>query len=485
MAPRKKTSKKSRSAKSSLARRLLPWLLKLGLVLLVAIVGYTVWLDAKVRTSLREHMYVAPAQVYARALHLSPEMPLAPEDLQRELSQLGYRKVKVLTQSGDVVRSGNSFQIYRRAFAFENGPQPAQVLKVFISGDRIVSLRDDDDKALDLAQLDPQSLGGMFTSRREDRLLVPLKQVPQLLVDTLLAVEDRHFYDHWGVSPKSIGRAIVANTMAGRTVQGGSTLTQQLIKNVYLSNERSLVRKINEALMSLLIEYHYDKDTILEAYMNEIYLGQEGSRAIHGFALASRHYFNRPLNELRSDQIAMLVGLVKGPSQYDPWRNPKRALERRNLVLQLMRDHRIIDADEMTAAQQRPLSLAKSNAADSLHPAYLDLVRRQLQRDYLEKDLQEKGLRIFTAFNPQLQHRAEESLSKALQQLDPKQKGLDGAMVVTDIVSGEVVAVIGGREMHFAGFNRALDAVRPIGSLAKPVVYLAALEQSDKFTLVT
>src|SRR5690606_9906727 len=134
MAPRKKASKTSRSAKPSLARRLLPWLLKLGLVLLVAIGGYTVWLDAKVRTSLREHMYVAPAQVYARALHLYLEMPLAPEDLQRELDQLGYRKVKVLTQSGDVVRSGNSFQIYRRAFAFENGPQPAQVLKVFISG---------------------------------------------------------------------------------------------------------------------------------------------------------------------------------------------------------------------------------------------------------------------------------------------------------------------------------------------------------------
>lgn len=485
MAPRKKKPKKSRSAKSSLARRLLPWLLKLGLVLLVLIGIYTVWLDAKVRTSLREHMYVAPAQVYARAMHLYPEMPLSPDDLQRELDQLGYRRAGTLSRSGDLVRKGNSFQIYRRAFAFENGPQPEQILQVFISGNRIVSLRDGDDEPLDLAQLDPQSLGGMFASRREDRLLVPLKDVPQQLIDTLLAVEDRHFYDHWGVSPKSIGRAMVANVMAGRTVQGGSTLTQQLIKNVYLSNERSLVRKINEALMALLIEYHYDKDTILEAYMNEIYLGQEGSRAIHGFALASRHYFNRPLNELRSDQIAMLVGLVKGPSQYDPWRNPKRAQERRNLVLQLMRQHRIIDADEYAAATQRPLNLAKSNAADSLYPAYLDLVRRQLQRDYREQDLQEKGLRVFTAFDPQLQRHAEESLSKALQQLDPKQKGLDGAMVVTDIVSGEVVAVVGGREMHFAGFNRALDAVRPIGSLAKPVVYLAALEQPQQFTLVT
>jgi len=352
MAQRKNKSAKSRSKKRSF--RLWPWLLTIAVAGIVVVAIYTAWLDLKVRTSLPEHMYQAPAQVYARALHLYAEMPLNAEDLQRELDQLGYRKAKVLTQPGDVIRSGNNFQIYRRAFAFENGPQPAQILRVFISDNRIVSLRDGDDKNLDLGQLDPLSLGGMFTSRREDRVLVQVKDVPKALIDTLLAVEDRHFYSHWGVSPKSIGRAMVANVVAGRTVQGGSTLTQQLIKNVYLSNERSLVRKINEAIMSVLLEYHYSKDTILEAYLNEIYLGQEGSRAIHGFALASRHYFNRPLNELRDDQIAMLVGLVKGPSQYDPWRFPARAQERRNLVLQVMGENHLIDNDEMDAAQKRP-----------------------------------------------------------------------------------------------------------------------------------
>lgn len=487
--PSRKTPSRKPSSRKSSSRftwaRIWPWLLKLGVAVSIPLIIYTVWLDAKVRSSLTEHMYIAPAQVYARALHLYPEMPLRADDLQRELDQLGYRSTKSLGQPGDMVRAGSSFQIYRRAFAFENGPQPAQKLKVFISDQRVISLRDGDDEPLDLAQLDPLSLGGMFTARREDRLLVQLKEVPRQLVDTLLAVEDRHFYGHWGVSPKSIGRAMVANVIAGRTVQGGSTLTQQLIKNVYLTNERSVVRKLNEALMAMLLEYHYSKDIILEAYLNEIYLGQEGSRAIHGFALAARHYFNQPLNELRDDQIAMLVGLVKGPSQYDPWRSPQRARERRNLVLQVMKDNQLLDADELAAAQQRPLGLAKTNAYDSLHPAYLDLVRRQLQRDYLEKDLQEKGLRIFTAFDPQLQRHAEESLSKSLEQLDPKKKGLDGAMVVTDIVSGEVVAVVGGRQMHFAGFNRALDAVRPIGSLIKPVVYLAALEQAPKYTLTS
>jgi len=279
-------------------------------------------------------------------------------------------------------------------------------------------------------------------------------------------------------------RATFANLRAGHTVQGGSTLTQQLVKNVLLTNERSLWRKLNEAVMALLVEYHYDKNTILEAYLNEIYLGQEGPRPLHGFALASRHYFNRPIEELRSDQIAMLVGLVKGPSQYDPWRSPERAQARRDLVLKMMADEKLIDDGEYQAAIKRGLGLAKSNAADSLHPGYLDLVRRQLRRDYQESDLQVRGLRIFTAFDPLVQWHAERSLAKALQQLDPKEKGLEGAVVVTDVVSGEVVALVGGRQMHYAGFNRALDAVRSIGSLAKPAVYLTAIE-SKRYTLIS
>jgi penicillin-binding protein 1B len=410
-------------------------------------------------------------------------MPLAPEDFQRELDLLGYRNGKSLQQSGDEVRDANSFKIYRRAFSFEDGAEPAQILQVMISGKRVVSLRDGQDKPLDLARLEPMSLGSMFTTS-EDRVLVQLSDVPPLLTNTLMLVEDRSFYQHFGLSPRGLLRAMFANLRAGRTVQGGSTLTQQLVKNVLLTNERSLWRKLNEAVMALLVEYHYDKNTILEAYLNEIYLGQEGPRPLHGFALASRHYFNRPVEELRSDQIAMLVGLVKGPSQYDPWRSPERAQARRDLILKIMADEKLIDANEYQAAIKRGLGLAKTSAADSLHPGYLDLVRRQLRRDYQESDLQVRGLRIFTAFDPLVQWHAERSLSKTLQQLDPKEKGLEGAMVITDVVSGEVVALVGGRQMHYAGFNRALDAVRPMGSLAKPAVYLTALE-SKRYTLIS
>lgn len=482
---RRKSKTKSKRSRRLQWRSLLSPLLKIAAVAAVLAAIGVIYLDVQVRYKLGERLWQAPAQVYARALHLYPEMPLAPEDLQRELDLLGYRRVAELRQPGELVRQGNSFLIYRRSFTFEDGAEPAQVLRVLISGNRIVSLRDGNDKSLDLTRLDPAALGGMFTTLSEDRLLVRLDATPPLLVKTLVLVEDRNFYSHWGVSPKAILRAMVANLRAGHTVQGGSTLTQQLVKNVLLNSERSLWRKLTEAVMALLVELHYDKNTILEAYLNEVYLGREGPRAIHGFALASRHYFNRPESELRSDQIAMLVGLVKGPSQYDPWRAPRQALARRNLVLSLMRDHGLIDGAEYDAAVKRDLGLAKSNADDSLHPAYLDLVRRQLRRDYQERDLQVRGLRIFTAFDPLVQWHAERSLARALQRLDPKEQGLEGAMVVTDLVSGEVVALVGGRRMHYAGFNRALDAVRPIGSLVKPAIYLTALEQSNRYTLIT
>ena len=486
MASRKAKSAKKKSSNNPFYRRWqfwLGWLVKFGLVGAVLFAVVAVYLDGRVRNKLTERLWQAPAQVYARELHLYPEMPLNADDLQRELDLLGYRRGASLQQPGDEIRQGSTFKIYRRGFAFEDRAEPAQQIQLMISDQRIVSLRDGNDKALDLARLEPLSLGSMFTTS-EDRVLVQLQNVPPLLTKTLMLVEDRNFYGHFGLSPRGVLRATFANVRAGHAVQGGSTLTQQLVKNVFLTNERSLWRKVNEAVMSILVEYHYSKDTILEAYLNEIYLGQEGPRPIHGFALASRHYFNRPVEELRSEQIAMLVGLVKGPSQYDPWRKPERAQARRDLVLKIMHEENLIDDKEYNAAIKRDLGLAKKNAEDSLHPGYLDLVRRQLRRDYQERDLQVRGLRIFTSFDPQVQWHAERSLAKALTQLDPKDKGLEGAMVVTDVVSGEVVALVGGRDMHFAGFNRALDAVRPMGSLAKPAVYLSAIE-SKRYTLIS
>ena len=270
--------------------------------------------------------------------------------------------------------------------------------------------------------------------------------------------------------------------------QGGSTLTQQLVKNFYLTNERSLSRKLTEAMMALLLELHYDKREILEAYLNEVFVGQDGQRAVHGFGLASQFFFSQPLAELKLHQVALLVGMVKGPSAYNPRRYPERALVRRNLVLDLLEQQGVATAEQVAAAKKMPLGVTKRGSlADSSFPGFLDLVKRQLREDYRDEDLTEEGLRIFTSFDPILQMKSEAALGETFKRLAGR-KGSDeveAAMVVTNPETGEVQALIGSRAPGYAGFNRALDAVRPIGSLIKPAVYLTALERPSQYTLTS
>jgi penicillin-binding protein 1B len=463
------------------AKRSFPWF-KLLLTCSVLVLGALVYLDAQVRYGLNDRQWQLPARVYSRPLTLYPGKPMKAEDLARELRQLGYARGDDWRRPGSYRRRDNTFWVSSRGYQSSQGEVKPLRFQLRFNDELIERLETAGGGLLDRAQLEPQEIGSIYPRHKEDRLLVKLEEVPRSLREILLIIEDRHFYQHWGVSPRSIGRAMLANVKAGRTVQGGSTITQQLVKNVFLSSDRSLWRKGVEALMSVLVEFHFSKPEILESYLNEVYLGQEGAKAIHGFALASWHYFNRPLTELNSPQIALLVGMVKGPSYYDPWRNPERATERRNLVLQVMVEQQLISAEQLPGLQQQPLGLAKSNALANVYPAYLDLVRRQLRRDYSEQNLQTEGMKIFTAFDPVVQHYAEASMASFI---DGQPEPLEGAMVVTNVNNGDVLAVVGGRNMRYAGFNRALDAVRPIGSLIKPAVYLAALQQPAKYTLAT
>ncbi|WP_288362549.1 penicillin-binding protein 1B [uncultured Spongiibacter sp.] len=458
---------------------------KLAIAGLVPLLVFFAYCDAKVRGAFDPQRYDQPAKVYARPLVLASGAVLTSYELEEELRNLGYRQLRLVNEPGSYLRQGDMFTIYLRPFDFADGHRKAKKITVEMAATTVRVVRNALGERIAEEQLDPTVIGGVYPGRHEDRLMLSLDEVPEMLVETLLQVEDRHFYSHFGLSPRSIARALVVNIKAGRTVQGGSTLTQQLVKNTLLTNERSLWRKFKEAAMSLLTEMHYSKDRILEAYINEVYLGQEGNRAIHGFGLAARHYFNRPLQELDLAQVSMLVGLVKGPSYYDPWRHPQRATSRRNTVLAELAEEGWLNAEQLEAWKKEPLSLSKSSALAGVYPAYVDLVRRQLSRDYARQDLQKNGLRIFTPFDPLLQRRAEAATAKALSQLAERKKDLQVAMVVTAVDSGDVVAVIGGRQPRYAGFNRALDALRPIGSLAKPAVYLTALNQPDKYTLLT
>lgn len=460
-----------------------PLILRAFLALAVLAGLALVYLDALVSTTFSDRRWEIPASVYARPLELYPGRAISADDLEYELSLLGYRSVSALTAPGQMQRRGQLVDVYSRAFRFPDELRQAGQLSFEFSGERLVSLREAG-SALPLYRLEPVQIGGIYPRHQEDRLLLKLEESPESLRKGLLAVEDRGFYRHWGVSPTGIARAAWANLQAGRLVQGGSTITQQLVKNYYLTRERSFTRKFTEVFMAALLELHADKDEILEAYINEVYLGQDGPRAIHGFGLASRHYFDQPLETLGLHQQALLVGMVKGPSLYNPLRHPERARERRNVVLGVMRAEGVINEAQYQVALAMPLGLSQRPRIMNSFPAFLDLVRRQLRRDYREQDLGSRGLRIFTSFDPQLQRQAETSIQSVLDGIDPADE-LQAAMVVTSYSNGEVRALIGGRQPRFAGFNRAVDAIRPVGSLIKPVVYLTALEQPERWTLAS
>ncbi len=480
--PPAKGRRTRRSKQPSLMARLFRWLLKLGLVLTVVAAVGLIYLDAQVRSKFEGKRWAVPAKVYARPLELYPGQSLSRDELKQELKGLNYRFVRSANQPGAVEWASSRARIRTRGFDFPDGAEPARNMLLTFSGNTLSDIRDAEGRRLPLVRLEPMLVGGIYPKSNEDRDLIKLDEAPPHLAQALVAVEDRRFYEHWGVSFKGIARAMWVNIRAGRFVQGGSTLTQQLIKNFYLTSERTLSRKLLELPMAMLLELHYDKDEILEAYLNEVYLGQSGNRAIHGFGLASQYYFARPVQELELHQVALLAGMVKGPSWYDPRRHPERALERRNLVLKMLRDQGQIEQAEYDAARQRTLEVVKQR---SLHkgafPAYLDLVKRKLREEYRDEDLSTEGLRVFTALDPLAQTRAEAALETSIQGLEKRYgkraQGLEASMVVTDPQTGEVLALIGGRETRYQGFNRALDALRPIGSLVKPAVYLAALER--------
>ncbi len=452
--------------------------------------GFTLYLDIRVRSEFEGRRFALPARIYARPLELHAGLRIQQADIVDELKETGYREG---AQEGDntgwFVRHADALEIAVRPFVFWDGTQPAKRLRVQFDGGRVTNVRDAEGKDLPLARLEPLPIGGIYPTNNEDRVLVRLAEVPKHLTQALIATEDRNFYSHHGFDLRGIARAAVS-LVRSSGVQGGSTLTQQLVKNFFLTPERTLQRKITELIMAVLLELHYGKDEILETYLNEIYLGQDRDRAIHGVGLASLYYFSKTVESLTLAESALLVGLARGPTLYDPYRHPQRALERRNLVLRETKDRGYATMEQYSAARAASLGVNPSaGMGTSPHPAFIELVHRQLRRDYDEADLRSEGLRIFSTLDPRVQGAAERALTHKLAQFDKEKRfgdpGLEGAIVVTDNQAGEVQALVGGRDPRYRGFNRALDAARPVGSLLKPAIYLTALSDPAHYTLVT
>jgi len=447
----------------------------------VAFSIYLIRLDNIVRDKFEGQRWDIPAKVFARPMEIYVNAPVSQQDLQEELKLLGYKSAESYTKSGSYVTSGNTLYVHTRGFDFGDRVEPEQILKVSFNGEQINDVSATKPSTSGIARLEPLLIGGIYPQHNEDRVLIKLNKVPKSLIEALIATEDRNFYHHHGVSPRGIARAVVSNITGGKR-QGGSTLTQQLVKNFYLSPERTLKRKVNEAFMAMLIELHYDKDEILEAYLNEVNLGQNGNYSINGYGLASQFYFGLPLRELNISQQAFLVGLVQGPSLYNPWRNPETAKRRRDIVLNNMLVMGYLTQEQYETEKARPLNvITRPTLGPARFPDFLDIVRRQLRTEYQEGDITNQGLRIFTTLDPLAQTRIQQSFKNTVANLsrsNPKRlKDLQGAVLVTHPENGELVAAVGSTQ-DFTGFNRALDAKRQVGSLLKPVIYLTAIESN-------
>ena len=473
-------------------RRLLTWSLAaigLGLGFLIP---YVLYLNHQVGERFDQLRWQLPTRVYAQPLRLAPGMAMDAATLKTELAAASYQTDGAGVRPGSYSHEGRRWRIASRGFQDVGGEVGPSRIEVVVSGGRVTALRDlVRDQAIRGATLDPARIATLYGQKQEERRLVELKDVPELLVTGLQAVEDRDFARHHGIDLSGMLRALfVTVSSGGETLQGGSTLTQQLARSGLLGigQEQTPVRKFNEILYALLLEARYDKQLILETYLNQVYLGQRGNQEIRGIAAGSEFWFGRDLRDLGTAQVALLVGIIKGPSWYDPRRHPERARERRDFVLSKFHETELITDAEFARAKASPLGITSAPGSTSANrfPAYVDLVRRQLARDYPEDALQGAGLSVMTGMSPSAQAYAEGAVAATLKSLDTKKRPtLQAGLVITDVHEGEVRAVVGSRDVARHGFNRAVEAQRPVGSIIKPFVYLLALAQPGRWSLAS
>jgi penicillin-binding protein 1B len=427
-----------------------------------------------------------PNLVLARPHRIAPGQGLAATHLVERIERLGYRRTRSATPGpGEYFRGESRVVIARREFTGPKGPvAPARLELRLGRGDRVADLLDAEGQPLRDALLDPETLGALADDAPVDRVLVRLGELPRHLIDAVLVVEDRRFHEHHGLDPRRLAGALVANLRAKRVSQGGSTITQQLVKNVFLTHERSMIRKLREAWLALRVERAHTKDEILEAYLNTIYLGQRGPVSVVGVEAAARHYFGHSARTLDLGESALIAGMIRGPGYYSPFTHPDRALERRGRVLAKLEKAGLASAKEVEAAQKRPLgSVAKPPAAP--RPAwFLAKLERDLAAELPRLDLHEDRVAVFTGLDGQLQLEAERAVRHGVEELEAayprlRKQGtkLQAALVALDPASGAILAYVGGRSFGESQFDRVAQARRQPGSAFKPVVLLAALRR--------
>ncbi|MCC6849536.1 MAG: PBP1A family penicillin-binding protein [Deltaproteobacteria bacterium] len=469
------------------------WILRAVPALLAAAVLASVTaayreVERTVAAKLDGRAWAVPSRVYTDAFALHPGLEIAGTGMLERLQRLGYREVDVVRGRGEFHSdpAGESLDVHLHAFRYPLHAETGRALRLTLDHGVVTRIGDlvTDEEVFD-AQLEPEPLAGLYDRVWEERRVVTLAEIPPRLVQAVLAAEDSRFFEHGAIDVRGIVRALVRNVAAGRVVEGGSTLTQQLMKNFFLTEERTWRRKARELLMAIVTERRYAKEQILERYLNEIYLGQSGAKGIFGVAEAAQFYFGKQLADLTVAETALLAGLIRAPNATSPFRSPMRAQARRDVVLTAMAEHGAITPQEADAARAEPLALRPYVTDRTNAPYFVDAVRRQLQTSYPPEALTAEGLRVFTSLDAEMQAAAEAAVRDGLAELerlhptlrrDEPEEQIEGALVAIHPATGEIKAMVGGRDYRITQFNRATDAARQPGSVFKPVVYYAAFD---------
>ena len=464
-------------------------------VAFIGFVGYTYVVITKKFDSSRR--WDLPSRIYSDATPIVPGLDLPRALLEPRLNHVGYHEVpERVAQPGDYRYVGGNLEIYLQNFEYPDIEFRAVPVVIGFDGETVRDVRRlDDGVALRGVRIEPELITSIYNNEMEDRLPVALTAVPKVVQDAIISSEDKNFYHHKGISISGTVGALITDIKNKNLSHGGSTLTQQLVKNLYLTPERKWSRKITEALMAALLEIRYQKPQILESYLNEAYFGQNGPVQIVGVEQASRVYFGKHVTSLTLPEAATLSGMIPSPNVLNPLKYPERAKTRRDIVLRLMRDQGYISPEQYAAAVASPLTTARFPKTSRSAPFFVDLVLKQLRETYPETQLKTEGLRIFTTLDTIMQRSAEQALDSGIDGLNRKYSylrksptPLEGVMLTIQPGTGYVKALVGGRNYSKTQFNRAIQARRQPGSLFKPFVYATAMDPArhqEAFTAAT
>jgi penicillin-binding protein 1B len=459
--------------------------------------GYFLSLDRNVRARFEGRRFEVPSRVFSTPAILYPGLDWKLVDLPGTLARLGFRAANPSGKlgPGEYAWGSSRARIHLQAFEHPTRSEPARDVVLRLDGSMIQEIRElPSGREIGAVLLEPEPIGAFYGASREQRELVKLDQLPPHLVDAILAVEDQRFEEHPGIDLRRIAGALVANLRAGSVRQGGSTVTQQLVKNFFLTPERTLKRKLQEAAMALVVEARYDKHEILETYLNEIYLGQRGPTAIHGVGEAAHVFFGKSARELGVAESALLAAVIHSPNGLSPYRESERAVRRRNHVLEMMEEQGRLDPETRAKAQAEPLRLATVTPDPGDARYFLDLLRRQLSDVYDASVLERDGLRIYSTLDRRAQRLAAIALREGLADLEKRYprlrseqpaRALQGCLVALRPQTGELLALVGGRDYATSQFDRCTQARRQTGSAFKPFAYAAALEPSRGTPAIT